>query len=189
MTSTGQSSTHGDIEWEAIGWAFPPDGQSVTYQQLSVMVATDGVGTVALRADAQVIWDPVRAATSLIAQGDVQSITVTQTPGFGGVASTTAPGRTVTSTNRSIVDHYVSVVDALPVDDMGVVSCPALSGVGFRVDFTRSGGAVVATVAGNEEECGGLSLTVDGTQQAGLSDPNRRLLNLVSTTLGVPLAS
>jgi hypothetical protein len=181
----------GEVEWEATGWAFASVGQAVTWRQLSMMAAPDGPGTVALRADAQVIWDPMRAPTSLISKTAVDSITVSQLPGSGGAVNsgTTSVHRVVTMSDVSVVDHYVSVVNALPVDDVTTESCPLWTGLSFRVDFQGSGGVNVATVSGDEAQCGGFSFTVDGTQQAALSDPNRQLLGLVSATLGVPLAS
>jgi hypothetical protein len=190
MGGTGSSSVHGVIQLEGIGWVFPPESRVLTDRQLSVMVASDGPDTVALRADAQVIWDPVRASTSLISANAVASVTVTQLPSEPWSPTTnTTLAPTVTVTEPPVVDRYVMVVNSLPVDDNGIMSCPAWTGLRFEVTFHSADGSVVATVTGDEAQCGGFGFTVKDQTQAALSDPDRSLLELVSSTLGLPLST
>ena len=189
MGGSGFASDHGVVQWRATGWMFPPQPRVLTSRQLSVMVAPNGPA-VAIRADAQVIWDPVRAPSSLIPDSQVTSITVTQLPSepWSPTTSTTL-SPAVTLTEQSSVDRYVEIVNSLPVDDGGVRSCPAWTGFKFQVTFKGAGGSVVATLTGDEAQCGGYGLTVGGQSQKALSDPDRQLLRLVSSTLGIPLSS
>ena len=190
MAGSGSSWDRGVEEWEATGWSFPPDGQVVTYRQLSVMVAPDGSDAVAIRADGQVIWVPTRAIASLILPDDVRSVTVSQqmsepwSPG-----TSTAPVPNVTVTDPSLVRDYVETVNGLPVDDVPYLNCPAWTGLRFEVTFNEGDGSVIATVTGDEARCGGYALTVDGHTQPALSDPDKSLLKLVSSTLDVPLSA
>ena len=188
--ATGSSWLRGVEEWEATGWSFPPAGQAVTCRQLSVMVAPDTTDAVAMRVDAQVIWDPVRAPASLISPSDVRSVTVSQQmgePWSPGTSTTLVPS--VTVTDSSLVQRYVETVNGLPVDDIPYLNCPAWTGLRFEVTFNEGDGSIIAMVSGDEARCGGYALTVDGHTQPALSDPEKSLLKLVSSTLDVPLSA
>jgi hypothetical protein len=189
MAGTGLSSVHGVVEWQAVGWSFPSQQPAVTFSQPSVMVAPDGPGTVGIRADAQVIWDPLRTQVSLIPP-DVRSITVTEQSGSDGFTSTsTTLAASVTSTARAVVARFVAVVDALPVDDVPILNCPAWTGLRFQVVFASRGGDTVAAISGDASQCGGYDLTVNGIHQPPVSDPSQTLLRMVAATLGIALTS
>ena len=185
---TGSSSQHGVVEWEATGWSFPAQDETLTLRQLSVMAAPDGPGTVALRADAQIVWDPLRSLDSLVNRRAVRSVTVSEGTGFGAPAPGPSPPPTVAVSIPSIVSAFVGAVNGLPVDDNGVVSCPAFTGLAFRVVLGGAGGRIVAVVSGDQAQCGGYALSVGGHRQAAVSDPRRRLLHLVAANLEVPLS-
>ncbi len=189
MAGTGLSSVHGIVEWQVVGWSFPAQEPAVTWSQLSVMVAPDGPATVGIRADAQAIWDPLRTRQSVI-PSDVMSVTVTEQAGGDALAATsTTLAPSVISTSRAVVRRYVAVVDALPVDDVPILNCPAWTGLGFHVVFARRNGSTVASVSGDAAQCGGYGLTVNGTRQLSVSDPSETLLHMVAATLGIALTS
>ncbi len=189
MAATGASFLHGVVEWQGVGWSFASQGPAVTWMQLAVMVAPDGPGMVGMRADAQVIWDPLRTRASLIPP-DVDSITVTELPGSDGVTATsTTLAPPVTSTSGAVVARYVAVVDALPVDDVPILNCPAWTGLRFQVVLANRQGSAVASITGDAAQCGGYALSINGMRQSTVSDPNQTFLHMVASTLGVALTS
>jgi hypothetical protein len=189
LAGTGLTSQRGIVEWQTVGWRYPPQEPAVTGSQLSVTVAPDGPGTVGIRADAQVIWDPLRTSASMILPA-VTSITVTEQVGSDGFASTsTTLAPSVTLTSAAAVARYVRVVDALPVTVFPILNCPAWTGLSFQLVFATENGDTVATLNGTADQCGGYELSVNGIRQPPVSDPNETLLHMVATTLGITLAS
>jgi hypothetical protein len=188
MPSSGVAGDRSGVQWEATGWYFPTLDQTVTLRELAVMVAPDGPAPVAIRADAQVIWDPLRAPSSLISASEVRSVTVMQLAGFGGnTATSTTLAPSVTSSAPALVDRFVSLVNGLPVDDSPDMNCPDWTGLVFEVEFVDAAGSLVATLHGDQSACGGYSLVVDGENQTPLDDPQQPLFDLVSSTLHISL--
>jgi hypothetical protein len=179
-------STRGVTNWLATGFTFPAVAPMLTARQLAVLVAPDGPGHVALRADAQVLWRPRRSPDSLIDPVAVQSITVDQGSGATGPATpaTQGSGTAATSANRAIILRIVNELNGLPVDNAGVLSCPAAIRPGFSVRLVGDRGAVIATVSGSRSECGGLNLIVGGKRQPAVDDPGHALLDLVTSLSG-----
>jgi hypothetical protein len=126
VVGTGSSSTRGVNDSEYVVFAFPAQPPVLTLRTLAVTVAPDGPSQVAVRADAQVIWDPSRPPASQIDPRAVGSITVTRLPSFPEVTgTTTAVGPPATVTDPSRIRSFVTVLNGLPIDNSGVHSCPS----------------------------------------------------------------
>ncbi len=93
----------------------------------------------------------------------------------------------MTTTNPALVHHIVTVLDGLPVDNSGVHSCPAWSGLAFTMNLVARDKTTLATVSGNQAQCGGLALTVGGKPQPSVDDPGDVLLGQVASMLGTHL--
>ncbi len=193
MVGSGSTSTRGTVTSRYVVFAFAARQPVLTERALTAMVAPDGPAQVALRADAQVVWDPARSAASLVEPAMVGSITVTRRPGFpmlagpGTTVGLPAHDTTVTTTNPALVHHIVTVLDGLPVDNSGVHSCPAWSGLAFTMNLVARDKTTLATVSGNQAQCGGLALTVGGKPQPSVDDPGDVLLGQVASMLGTHL--
>jgi hypothetical protein len=135
-------------------------------RQLIVEVVSAGGGQTVIRADAQVTWLPAKPATESV-PSTARVVTITPIPGLG-VAS--RPPASVTLSDAAAVRRIAALVDALPVSPPGAYSCPMDTGKGLRLTFRATpGGPAVATVTAGLDGCGGVSLTVAGKSQPGLS--------------------
>ena len=187
-TLTGQGSGGGpeptDVSDE-VDWTFPPAGTLVE-RGLVLTLAPDGPGMVALRADAQDVYQPPRPGWSLIPATEVPSITVAiQPPGCSVDCPPVTHEATITS--PATILTYLQVLNALSVDTGGVEHCPAM----FLDDFFQltlrgADATTLATVSGNRLNCGGDQLSVPGTGQVSLEDASGGLWGLVASTLGLP---
>jgi hypothetical protein len=169
FTSAGQGSegrgSAGDAWYDVFDLPAVPD--VLTQRSLLVEVTSDGART-AVRADAQVSWQPPRPASERIPPG-ATVVTLTLVPGSG-------PGRKrpaeppVTITDPVKVARIAAVVDGLSLYPPGEFSCPADFGSGIRLTFRASGnGPVLALVTGDDTGCQGVSVVIDGKSQPRLA--------------------
>lgn len=190
VMGTGSSSTRGVNDSEYVVFAFPAQPPVLTLRTLAVTVAPDGPTQVAVRADAQVIWDPSRPPASQIDPRAVSSITVTRLPSFPEVTgTTTAVGPPATVTDPSRIRSFVTVLNGLPIDNSGVHSCPSWSGLSFTVDLKGSDKSTVATLSGDQAQCEGLALTVGTAPHMSVDDPGDVLIKQIASILGIQLSN
>jgi hypothetical protein len=141
-------------------------------------------GTTGLRADAQAVWLVPRSASERIPTGARRL-----------VVSVTAPGhphrQSVTVTSRPRIDRVRALLDALPLAQPGVRSCPAGFAVRVRLAFyTRTGRTPLAVAAVDPMGCGGVNLTIRGRVEpplTGLGLPGASLVERIDAAIGVKL--
>ncbi|MGA8015932.1 MAG: hypothetical protein WCB85_08455 [Candidatus Dormiibacterota bacterium] len=151
---------------------------------LVLTLAPDGPGTVALRADAQVVYQPLRPGWSLIPATEVTSITVAiQPPGCSVDCPPVTEEATVTSPTTILT--YLHVLNALPVDTGGVEYCPLMVAGDFFEMTLRQDATAVARVSGNRLSCGGDQLSVPGIGQVSVEDASGQLWSLVASALSL----
>lgn len=188
VMGTGSSSTRGVNDSEYVVFAFLAQPPVLTWRTLAVTVTPNGPSQVAVRADAQVIWDPARLPASQIDPKAVSSITVTRLPSFPEVTgTTTAVGPPATVTDPSRIRSFVTVLNGLPIDNSGVHSCPAWSGLSFTVDLKGSDKSTVATLSGDQAQCEGLALAVGSAPHVSVDDPGDVLIKQIASILGIQL--
>jgi hypothetical protein len=149
----------------------------LTNAELGTAAMPSAGGDTLIRADVSVSWFPPRSAAEQLAAASFRSVTVT--------ASEVIPRpRTVTRTFTSpaVIGRLVALVDSLPTTpypDVAGMTCAATS-TGDRLEFTP--GVVVYAGGCGESD----AITVDGTQQPRLWDPDvltaaaRQLLHLTA---------
>jgi hypothetical protein len=187
LSGEGSLSTRGVTNYDYVVFGFRPKRPDLTLRTLLVTIAPDGADQVALRADAQVIWDPARSQPSLINPNTVSSITITGQPTqIGGTSGTGRSFAEVTA--PSAIRRIVTLLNGLPVDNSGPHSCPAFTGLRFTMRFVARNGRALAELQGDQAQCGGLALVVDGERQPNVDDPGDVLITVVATELGTPLS-
>lgn len=172
-------------EYGYVMYSFPAVPPILTSRLLLVTVAPINAHSVAIRVDAQIIWDPARSGRSLVDPAAVSSITVieqTALPTSDGVVVPFYAFARVT--NPRLLHSIVKVFDGLPVDDNGPGCNLQAYGPGLTMTFIGQDNRTVATAVGDENSCTGLALVVDDKPQASVDDPNFRLFDLVEPILG-----
>jgi hypothetical protein len=154
-------------------WTLPPVPGVLDTRWLIVTAVSDGAGGTDLRAEGQVTYTPARPSGSYIAVAAVHSVLVTAVPGPN---DRTAPPAPLLVTDPAKVRDLVALVNGLPLFPPGTYSCPMDDGKGVRLTFlsTRGGGkaangpvieaAVLAVAFAKANGCGGVQLTIAGTQ-------------------------
>jgi hypothetical protein len=150
-------------------FALPAVPGVLTQRSLLVEVMSEGART-AVRADAQVIWQPPRPASERIPPG-ATVVTIARLPASGpGPASKRPAEPPVTITDRVKVARIAAAVDGLSLYPPGEFSCPADFGGGIRLTFRASGnGPVLALVTSHDTGCQGVSLVIGGKGQPQLA--------------------
>ncbi len=181
-SASGSGSGGGPVStdlFEEVTWDFPPTA-ALNLRELLVTVAPDGNGTVGIRADAEVIYQPVRPAASLLVAARISGITVTARPGCTpGCGTAPSPFH---SSKPTLIDHYVAVVNSLPISTLGVHSCAV--GWSFAIVFTGQGARTSPTLS-DSTGCAESSLSFGGGRSVVLADPHEELYRLVAGTLGI----
>jgi hypothetical protein len=144
-------------------------------------------GSTGLRADAQAVWLVPRSATERIPAGArrlVVSVTTLGRP----------HRRPVTVTSRRRIDRVRALLDALPLVQPGVRSCPAGRGVRIRLAFYARGGRTPLAVAGVDPSgCGDVSLTIRGRTEPPLTSlglpGTDSLVRRIDAAIGVELTT
>jgi hypothetical protein len=161
---SGQSSLHGTITQEFVGYQLSRLPAGVDAATLAMAVAPAGPDASVIRADAQVIWYPPRSAAEYI-PSSVHAVTIT--------ASGLGPGQrsvTRTFTARSVVTRLAAMINGAYAQPLGsVFSCP-LEEVTYRLAFATAPGAAPSLVM-TDTGCPALQVTAGGHAQPPLEIP------------------
>lgn len=182
LTSRGLTGTNvPDNEAEAFAW--PPIADVSAMRWLVVEVVQLPDGSTGLRADAQVVWLTPRPVSETIPPGSrLLRISVN-----GSLKEEQPKQRPLVVTTARKIRAIVALLDALPAAQPGVRSCPADFGIRVRLAFYAGHGRrplVLAVV--DPHGCGGVQLTIGGTQQPALQGGGE-LIGRIDHVLGVKL--
>jgi hypothetical protein len=168
-TTTGTSSSSGPTgDSEGVAFSFPANAKVILSELLVVSVARARGGGTAVRADAQVAWVRPRLSTERVPAG-VSVITVTDTRlnPHTGKSSTSTP---IVVTDAGNVQRITALVDALPLDQLGLVPCPVDFGPDLDIKFyAQQGGPVLAEAVADGSGCGIVSFSVGGKSEPALT--------------------
>jgi uncharacterized protein YceK len=154
-------------------WDLPPVAGVLDSRWLVVSALSDGAGGTDVRVEGEVSYTPARPAASYIPATAVHAVVVTAVPGPNDQRKPPAP---LVITDPVKVRNLVALVNGLPLSLPGVYSCPAYDGGGVRLTFLAKGGegkatngpviktAVRAVALATTSGCGGVQLTIAGTQ-------------------------
>ena len=170
---------------EAEVFAWPPIADVLATRWLVVQVVQLPDGSTGLRVDAQVVWVTPRPASETIPPGSrILRISV-----HGSLKGEQPRQRPLLITSAKKIDEVVALLNALPVAQPGVRKCPADFGIRVRLAFYTHHGTVPLTFAEIDPEgCGGVGLTIRGTQQPGL-EGGSELIEQIDHVLGVKIAT
>ncbi|MFZ0664545.1 MAG: hypothetical protein WAM97_02235 [Acidimicrobiales bacterium] len=186
LMGRGTEATY-DVQQLAFISYFTPMSRSFLSGGVLAGVAQDGAGQVVLRVDSQVVWEPTRPITSMV-PGSAATMVVTDTPqpkAAGGVGTP----RSRTSSDASVVDHFIAVVNALPESTSGFINCPAFSGDRYTVVFESRARATLDTVTFYQDVCFGFSISAASGPPVPLVDPGQALLHAVLQFVGAGASS
>ncbi len=172
-----------DNEAEAFAWSPIADVLAMRWLVVHVVQLPDG--TTGLRADAQVVWLTPRPALETIPPGShFLRISV-----HGSLKNGQPTQRPLSVTSVKKINAIVALLNALPAAQPGLRSCPVDRGIRIRPAFyARRGVAPLAVASIDPEGCGGIALTIDGTQQSGL-EGGSSLIQQIDHVLGVKLGA
>jgi hypothetical protein len=155
--------------WSYVEFAFPAQAGVLASRTLIVKATALGAHSVALRIDAQDVWEIPRSAAERIPAG-VHEIDV----------SRAVPGRPPTL-SQSVTDPgklagIVKLIDALPIVQPNAIECPMILVNGPTVTFTfraSAGGSVLAAASQNVAQgpsgvCNPMRLSIHGRSQTPL---------------------
>jgi hypothetical protein len=164
-----------------VGYALPAGNRAIASRQLLVAVTSLHSDT-AMRVDAQVIWLTRRPGSERIPAGVRAVRVVAQRLGQASSAA-----RTVTGAAQ--VARIVSLVDALPAAQPGAYACPNDTGQLVVLRFLSGGPTprTLATAKADGSGCAGVSLTIRGRAQPGLSG-GAKLIQRLNALLGLSLS-
>jgi hypothetical protein len=150
--------------FSALEYSFRSISRALVSRDISVSVAAARGGGTAIRIDAQDIWWVPRPRSERVPAG-VQLIDVT----VQRLNPTSTTSLTVTDAAK--VRRIVSLVNALPPAQPGAFSCPADFGPDVALSFRASASATpLARAVAQGSGCGGVSFTLHGRSEPGLSD-------------------
>ena len=180
LRESGASGRNGSIVSQWVGFSFGGFPTEWPSETLLVTVAAARGGGTAVRADAQVVWLLKRAASERIPAG-ARAVIASERTAFGPQGPWNVAG-------LARVKRAVSIIDALPVFQPGVFSCPADNGPIVTLTFTSaaSGGHRLATAIVDGGGCEAVQLWLNGRREHALQG-NPGLLNQLSSALGVSL--
>jgi hypothetical protein len=158
-----------------------PPGGVILSRELLIGVAQDPAGSVVVRVDIQVVWEPTRPLDSFVPTTATR-VVVTDTPQMGSSGKIGSP-RIRISSDPAVAHHFLAIVNALPEGLDARISCPAWSGDQYSLVFQSGTGKALATVIRNVDACFGISIQVTGTATIQLSDPNGSLINALESFL------
>jgi hypothetical protein len=170
-----------DNEAEVFAW--PPIADVLGIRWLVVHVVQLPDGSTGLRADAQVVWLTPRPVSETIPRGArVLRISV-----HSSIAANLPRQRPLRFTAIGKIEKVVALLNALPVVQPGLRSCPADFGVRVGLAFYTSHVKTPLAVAEVDPQgCGGVQLTIGATQQPAL-EGGSELIEKIDRVLGVRL--
>ena len=182
----GGRSTAG---WTAVEFAFPAQAGVLGSRTLIVKVIAIGAHSVALRVDAQDVWEIPRSAAERIPVG-VHAIDVSR--GIPGRAPTLL--QSVTDPGK--VAAIVKLIDALPIVQPSAIECPMILVNGPTVTFAfraSAGGSVLAKASQNVAQgpssvCNPMRLIIEGRSQTPLLGGSA-FVAAAGKLLGLPLTA
>jgi hypothetical protein len=149
--------------FSALEYSFRAISSALVSRDISVSVAAARGGGTAIRIDAQDIWWVPRPRSERVPAG-VQLIDVT----VQRLNPTSTTSLTVTDAAK--VRRIVSLVNALPPAQPGTYSCPADLGPSVTLSFRAAPGATpLAGAVADGTGCGGVTFTLGGKSEPGLS--------------------
>jgi hypothetical protein len=136
-----------------------------------------------LRADAQVVWVTPRPASETIPPGArLLRITVTS-----GIRANRPRQRPVQVVSRKRIDAIVSLLNALPADQPGLIVCPEDPGIVMRLAlYKRRGATPLALATVDPYGCGGVQLSIGGKAEPGL-EGGRTLVGRIDSVIAIKL--
>ncbi|MFZ0041846.1 MAG: hypothetical protein WAK93_11105, partial [Solirubrobacteraceae bacterium] len=163
----------------AFSFAFRWRPAGVGSRALSVALVALGPDLTGVRVDAQDVWLVPRSSSERVPRG-VRSLKITRSSSQTGLGLTEGLAFTFTITDRGQLDQVTRWIDALPVVQPGVTSCPSQplhpSPPRVRLAFLSATGRPLATAAedANVREpttpCEAMTFTVRGRVQPALLD-------------------
>lgn len=166
VAGTGVASGPG-YSVSSIAFWLPPVKNVLLSRELGVSIAAARGGDAAIRVDAQVVWYLPRPKWERVPAGSTQvDVTVTRTDVKTGQQSSSS--QTVTA--AATVGKIVSLVDRLPMDQLGPVPCPVDLGPDATLEFLSASGASLATATAQGEGCGLVSFAIRGRSEPQLAD-------------------
>jgi hypothetical protein len=150
-------------------------------RSLTVEVVRLADGSTGVRADSQVVWITPRPKSEHIPPGPRRLVVRTTRSGrlIQGPLTVTSPGA---------IRRAVSLLNALPADQPGVVACPADFGTLIRLAFYRGAASArpVAVAVIDPSGCGLVGLTIRGRGEPTLGG-GLTLAKRLSRVLGVKI--
>jgi hypothetical protein len=135
-------------------------------RDLVVEVTGAGNGRTAIRADAQVSWQPPRPASERV-PSVTRVVTITQLPSLDPHAR--RPPAPVTITDLAVVRRLAALIDSLQLSTIGPAApCPAPPGGGIRLTFLARAGGPPLAVAQGPAACGTVQFSAGGKPQPPL---------------------
>ena len=177
-TGTGPGATFWSDEF-----SLPAIPAVLDSRELIVTAVSDGDRT-AIRADAQVTWQPARPAGERVPAA-VKAVTISMDIGTnqGG----RKPPIPVTITDQARVHALLALVNDLPPFPPGEYSCPADFGATLTLTFLAAPGTPALAVATADlAGCDGVSLTIGGRPQPALAGPGTGTGPLILKAAGLP---
>jgi hypothetical protein len=183
IESSGNLSGPGVPRNYSISIAWPPVAKVLAGGSLVIQAVELVSGATGLRADAQVVWiTPRPPSEQLPRAGGVLRVSV-----LSYLRANQPNQRPFAVRSRREVDAIVTLLNSLPAAQPGTRNCPADFGIRVRLGFyaTRDT-APLAVALIDPNGCGGVRLTLAGTQQPGL-EGGLSLIHQIDHVLGVRL--
>jgi len=186
--STGPTITSRDVVFE-----WPSVAGVLTTRWLVVTVAQLPDGSTALRADAEVVWVTPRPASEAIPPGT----RLVRVSVHSDIKANQPAQRPFTVVSSKKIRAMLALLNALPLAQPAVISCPADFGIRVRLAFfAKRRAAPLSVVEIDPEGCGWVALTIGGRSQPPLASsplpgtsnaPKSSLLEQLDRLLGVKL--
>ena len=166
LAGTGGAGGPAGTTTEDVSYALRSVPAGVYMAQLTTTTVPDSSGGSVVRADAQVIWYPPRAAAEYIDPARYQALTVAVTI----IGSTRQHTIRKVVTSPAIIRRLAGVLDRSRVDAAMTISCPMIFAE-YRLAFAVSPHSVPAVVVtASRWPCEGARVRADGRMQPSLQD-------------------
>jgi hypothetical protein len=169
FTATSAAASSGPVSVTAQFYEVQPTPRGLVAQYLIVSVADLGGGKTAIRADAEVGYQPARPAGEQV-PATATAVTITAVSGYSG--ATAPPPATITA--AVVVRKLAALVNSLPLSTAPQdAPCPMIPGIVVRLTFRATAAGAPLAVAEGPQPCDALALTVAGKEWPllGLTGP------------------